>query len=104
MYWYRFALTENQIGAGGLLELERGFEECVFRPQAWKSACLLREWEPYEPQAIFYICAESPLGQEALSRLFAARPCDAPSPASVRFWYGDVRLNETLAGMTSDRE
>ena len=104
MYWYRFALTENQIGAGGLRELEKGFEEHVFRPKAWKSACVLREWEPYDPEAVFYICAESPLGEEVLMRLFSARPCVAPSLRSVRFWYGDVRLNEALPGMMTEGE
>jgi len=104
MYWYRFALTESQIGAGGLRELEKGFEEHVFRPKAQKSACVLREWEPYDPEAVFYICAESPLGEEVLIRLFSARPCVAPSLRSVRFWYGDVKLNEALPGMMTDGE
>ncbi len=96
MYWYRFELTEGQIREGGLRRMERHFEEYVVRPIRSKSACLLREWQPYETSAVFYVYAASPLSDEALSRLFSARLCDPPSIFSIRFWSGDVNLNDSL--------
>jgi hypothetical protein len=96
MYWYRFEVTEGQIREGGLRRMERQFEEHVVRPNAWKSVCLLRKWQPYDTEAVFYIYAASPLGDEARSCLFSARLCDPPSMSSIRFWSGDVSLNESL--------
>lgn len=98
MYWYRFELTEGQIRKGALAGMEREFERHVIRPKAWKSACLMRKWQPYDTDAVFYIYAAVPLADEALSRLFSAHPCDPPSMSSIRFWSGDVSLNESLAG------
>lgn len=96
MYWYRFELTEGQIRKGGLASMERQFEEHVVRGDACKSACLLRKWQPYNAEAVFYIYAEAPLADEDLTCLFSAEPCDPPSLASVRFWSGDVGLSEAF--------
>jgi hypothetical protein len=96
MYWYRFELTEGQIRKGGLAGMERRFEEQVARPGICKPACLLRKWQPYNTEAVFYIYAATPLGEDALSCFFSAEPCDPPSMASVRFWSGDVGLSEAL--------
>jgi hypothetical protein len=101
MYWYRFELTGDQIGEGGLGRMERQFEEHVVRRRAWKSVCLLRQWQPYEAGAVFYLCAATPVNDEALSRLFSARQCDPPSVTSIRFWSGDVDLNESLSKAAS---
>jgi hypothetical protein len=96
MYWYRFELTEGQIREGGLASMARQFEEHVVGAKARKSVCLLRKWQPYNAEAVFYIYAAAPLADEALSCLFSAQPCDPPSVPSVRFWSGDVDLNESL--------
>jgi predicted carbohydrate-binding protein with CBM5 and CBM33 domain len=96
MYWYRFELTADQIEKGGLVRMEKQFEERVVPRSELGSVCLLREWQPYDDGAVFYICAATPVGDEALSRLFFARLCEPPSMSSIRFWSGDVSLNESL--------
>lgn len=101
MYWYRFGLTEGQIREGGLASMEREFEKRVVRPRAWMSTCLLRKWQPYDTEAVFYIYATAPLADEALCCLFSAQPCDPPSISSIRFWSGDVNLNESLTRRAS---
>lgn len=101
MYWYRFELSEGEIRTGGLASMEKRFEEHVMHSEACASACLLRKWQPYSTEAVFYVYAASPLADEDLSCLFSAEACDPPSMSSVRFWSGDVGLNESLARAAS---